>query len=313
MVRYLAERSAWLLVALLGVSVLSFALGVVAPGDPAEVILERRLNQPPPREQVQEQRRVLGLDRSLPEQYTTWLSRAVRGDLGRSWLRDLRVSDALRQRIPRTAVLAATAALLSVAIGVPLGLLAAARHNTVTDHVCRIGSLLGASLPSYFMAYVLILVFAVTLRAVPVFGFGSPAHLVLPAVTLALGPAATLTRLTRSSVLEVLGQDYVTTARAKGVFQRRVLFRHALRNAFVPILTVAGLSLGHLMGGALIVESVYAWPGIGDLAVSAIHDRDYPLIQGLVLLTGFAYVMVNFAVDLGYAWLDPRIRLEARR
>ncbi|MDQ3979777.1 MAG: ABC transporter permease [Actinomycetota bacterium] len=307
--RYLASRVAWLLLALVGVSVITFALGVLAPGDPAEVVLERRLNQPPPQEQIDEQRRIMGLDRPLPVQYLAWLNRAVRGDLGRSWLKGLGVSEALGQRIPRTAALAFVAAALSIVVGVPAGILAATRRNALADHVCRIAALLGASVPSYFAAYLLILLFAVQLDVLPAFGFGSAGHLVLPAITLALGPAAVLTRLTRSAVLEVLTEDFVRTAHAKGVRQVGVLFRHALRNASVPLLTVAGLSLGHLLGGSLIVEWVFAWPGMGDLAIAAIHDRDYPLIQGFVLFAGLVYVLVNFAIDLGYAWLDPRIRI----
>ena len=307
--RYIASRVAWLLLALVGVSVITFALGVLAPGDPAEVVLERRLNQPPPQEQIDEQRRIMGLDRPMPVQYFAWLNRAVRGDLGRSWLKGLGVSEALGQRIPRTAALAFVAAALSIVVGVPAGILAATRRNALADHVCRMAALLGASLPSYFAAYLLILLFAVQLDVLPAFGFGSAGHLVLPAITLALGPAAVLTRLTRSAVLEVLTEDFVRTARAKGVRQVGVLFRHALRNASVPLLTVAGLSLGHLLGGSLIVEWVFAWPGMGDLAIAAIHDRDYPLIQGFVLFAGLVYVLVNFAIDLAYAWLDPRIRV----
>jgi len=306
--RYVASRVAWLSVALIGVSVITFALGVLAPGDPAEVVLERRLNQPPPQEQIDEQRRIMGLDRPLPIQYLDWLGRAVQGDLGHSWLKGLGVSEALRQRIPRTATLAFVAAALSIAVGVPAGVLAATRRNALADHVCRIGALLGASLPSYFTAYLLILLFAVRLDVVPAFGFGSAGHLVLPAITLALGPAAVLTRLTRSAVLEVLSEDFIRTAHAKGVRQAPVLFHHALRNAAFPLLSVAGLSLGHLLGGSLIVEWVFSWPGMGDLAIAAIHDRDYPLIQGFVLFAGLVYVLVNFAIDLGYAWLDPRIR-----
>ena len=217
MTRYLAERVAWLLVSLVTLSIITFGLGVLAPGDPAEVVLEHRLNQPPPQEQVMAQRRLMGLDRPLTVQYLRWLSSAARGDLGSSWLKGLRVSDALRERIPRTAALAAAAAAISVVIGVPTGILAAVRRNSLADHACRIGALLGASVPSYFTAYVLILVFAVRFRALPVFGFGSAANLVLPAVTLALGPAAVLARLTRSTVLEVLGEDYIRTARAKGL------------------------------------------------------------------------------------------------
>jgi peptide/nickel transport system permease protein len=311
--RYVAERAAWLLASLVALTVITFGLGVLAPGDPAEVVLEYRLRQPPPQEQVEAQRRLMGLDRPLPVQYARWLSAAVRGDLGDSWLRGLRVSDALRERIPRTASLAGAAAALSVLIGVPLGVVAAVRRNSFADHACRLAALLGASVPSYFIAYVLILVFAVRFRALPVFGFGSAANLVLPAVTLALGPAAVLARLTRSTVLDALGEDYVRTARAKGASELAVLVAHALRNSLLPLLTVVGLSLGHLLGGSLIVEWVFAWPGMGELAISAIQARDYPLIQGFVLFAGTVYVVVNFSVDLGYAWLDPRVRVGGRR
>jgi len=311
--RYVAERVAWLLVSLVTLTMITFGLGVLAPGDPAEVVLERRLNQPPPQEQVAAQRRLMGLDRPLAVQYLRWVSSAAQGDLGRSWLKGLRVSEALRERVPRTAALAAAAAAISVLIGVPIGILAAVRRNSLADHACRVAALIGASVPSYFIAYVLILVFAVRFRALPVFGFGSAANLVLPAVTLALGPAAVLARLTRSTVLEVLGEDYIRTARAKGASQPVVLVGHALRNSLIPLLTVVGLSLGHLLGGSLIVEWVFAWPGMGELAISAIHARDYPLIQGFVLFAGSVYVIVNFSVDLGYAWLDPRIRVGGQR
>ena len=313
MTRLVAERVAWLLASLIALSVVTFGLGVLAPGDPAEVVLEHRLNQPPPAEQVDAQRRVMGLDRPVAVQYLRWLSSAARGDLGSSWLKGLRVSDALRERIPRTTALAAAAAAISILIGAPTGVLAAVRRNSLADNACRTLALVGASVPSYFTAYVLILIFAVRFRALPVFGFGSAANLVLPAVTLALGPAAVLARLTRSTVLDVLGEDYIRTARAKGLRQRTVLVGHALRNAMLPLLTVIGLSLGHLLGGSLIVEWVFAWPGMGELAVSAIQARDYPLIQGFVLFAGAVYVVVNFTVDLGYAWLDPRIRVGGKR
>lgn len=309
--RFVAERAGGLAAALLGLSLLTFALGPLAPGDPAEVVLERSLGQPPTQEQIHEQRRELGLDRPLAAQYASWLGHALTGDLGRSWIRGVPVVDELRERAPRTAALALAGAGLALAIGIPAGVVAATRRRGWADHLARAGALVGASFPSYFMAYVLIIAFAVRLDVLPVFGFGTPAHLVLPAITLALGPAATLSRLTRSAVLEVLGEDYVRTARAKGIRPRVVLARHVLRNAVVPILTVAGLSVGHLLGGSLIVEFVFAWPGLGSLAVDAIRARDYPLVQGVVLLAGATYVVVNFLVDMAHARLDPRVRLEA--
>lgn len=311
MTRYVLRRTAALVVALLGVSVLAFLLAVLAPGDPAELVLERSQGQPPSREQIDEKRHELGLDRPLALQYSVWLGRAARGDFGTSWLRGLEVRDAMAERIPRTVVLALAAGALAIVVGLPLGVIAATRRNSVVDHASRFGSLFGASVPSFVTAYVLIYVFAVKLKAVPVFGFGSPAHLILPAVCLALGPAAVLARLTRSSMLDVLGEDYIRTEWAKGMRRRTVLFRHALKNALIPIVTVIGLSIGHLLGGALIIEWVFAWPGMGDLAVSAIHARDYPLIQGFLLFAAAMYLLVNFAVDLAYAWLDPRVRLAA--
>lgn len=310
---YAARRVASAVVALLGVSVLAFALGVLAPGDPAEVVLSRSLGQPPTDEQLAEMRRELGTDRPVVVQYLDWLGGAVRGDFGSSWLRGVRVRDALAERVPRTFALAMAGAGLSLVIGIPIGVLAATRRNSVVDHVSRLGALVGASFPSFFLAYVLIWLLAVRFRALPVFGFGSAAHLVLPALTLALGPAAVLARLTRSAVLEVLGEGYIRTARSKGARGTAVLFHHALRNALIPVVTVAGLSVGHLLGGSLIVEWVFAWPGMGELAVSAIHDRDYPLVQGFVLFAAAVYLLVNLLVDLSYARLDPRVRVEGRR
>lgn len=313
MTHYAARRLVSVVLALLGVSVLTFALGVLAPGDPAEVVLSRSLGQPPTDEQLAAMRHELGTDRPIPVQYLHWLSGAVRGDFGDSWLRGVRVQDAMVERIPRTVILAVSAAGLSLLIGIPLGVVAATRRNTIIDHLSRVGALFGASLPSFFTAYLLIYLFAVRFHAVPVFGFGSAAHLVLPAVTLALGPTAVLARFTRSTVLEVLGEDYVRTAAAKGARGTAVLFHHALRNALIPIVTIAGLSVGHLLGGSLIVEWVFAWPGMGDLAVSAIQDRDYPLVQGFVLFAATVYLVVNLVVDLSYAYLDPRVRLEGRQ
>ena len=311
MIRYGAARVVWLAVVVLGVSVLTFGLGVLAPGDPAELALERTLELPPTGEQIERKRQELGLDQPLPAQYVRWLGRAVRGDLGESHVSGDAVATLIRDRLPRTVLLAGAALLLSLLIAVPLGVVAAYRRNTLVDHVCRMGALVGASLPGYLLAYLLILFFSVRLQLLPVLGFDSAKHLVLPALTLALGSAASLTRFARAAVLDVLGEDYVRTARAKGVPTSRVLFAHALRNAAVPIVTVVGLSLGGLLGGAFVVEWIFSWPGLGTLAVDAINAKDYPVIQGFVLVTATAYVVVNFLTDLAYGALDPRIRLSA--
>jgi len=311
--RYLALRLVALVVSLLGISILTFGLGALAPGDPAEVILQRALGQPATADQITQERRALGLDRPLVVQYRGWLAKAVRGDLGASWNRGRSVTSIMAGRIPRTAALALTAAALAVVLGVSAGVVAAVHSRSPLDHASRAGALLATAFPSYFTGYVLILLFAIKLRVLPAFGAGSPAKLVLPAVTLALSEAATLSRLTRSSVLDVLGQDYVRTANAKGARQTAVLAWHVVPNAFIPVLTLSGLFLGRLLGGAVIVETVFAWPGVGQLAVEAIQARDFPLLQGVVLFSGLVYVLLNFAVDAGYMWFDPRIRLVRRR
>ncbi|HVM05072.1 MAG TPA: nickel ABC transporter permease [Acidimicrobiales bacterium] len=311
MIRYTAARVVWLAVVVLGVSVVTFGLGVLAPGDPAELALQLTLELPPTPDQIERKREELGLDRPLAVQYARWLGRAARGDLGESYVSGDAVASLIRERLPRTVLLASAALALSVLIAVPLGVLSAYRRDTLVDHICRMGALVGASLPGYLLAYLLILFFAVRLEVLPVLGFDSAQHLVLPALTLALGSAASLTRFARAAVLDVLGEDYLRTARAKGVGTSRVLFAHALRNAAVPIVTVIGLSLGGLLGGAFVVEWIFSWPGLGELAVNAINAKDYPVIQGFVLVTATAYVVVNFLTDLVYGALDPRIRLSA--
>lgn len=309
--RYVVGRLVWLVLVLLGASLFTFGLGALAPGDPAQIVLQRQLGQPPTEEQIRETRHNLGLDRPLPIQYLDWLSDLVRGDLGVSWSTDVDVTDVLLDRLPETAFLGVVAAGMTLVIALPVGVLTAYRRNTATDHVSRIGALVGASIPNYFLAYLLILVFGVMLHALPVFGAGSPAHVILPALTLALGVSATLTRLTRSSMLEVLREEYMKVARAKGLGWPTLLFRDALRNALIPVVTAGALTFAGLLNGAFIVEWVFAWPGLGKLAIDAIHARDYPLIQGFVLFTGMIYVLFNFATDLAYGWLDPRIRNEA--
>lgn len=309
--RYVLKRLVWLVLVLLGASLLTFSLGAVAPGDPAQIILQNQLGQPPTEDQIQATRQQLGLDRPFPVQYLSWLADVVRGDLGRSWATDAQVTDALLERLPATAFLAVVAAGLTVLIAIPVGVLTAYRRSTLTDHVSRVGALLGASIPNYFLAYVLILVFGVMLQALPVFGSDSAAHVVLPALTLAFGVSATLTRLTRSSMLEVLREPYMKVGKAKGLSWATLLFRDALRNALIPVVTAGALTFAGLLNGAFIVEWVFAWPGLGKLAIDAIYARDYPVIQGFVLVTGAIYVIFNFATDLVCGWLDPRIRDEA--
>lgn len=312
MKRYAAGRLAALTIVLWGVSILAFALGSLAPGDPAELRLLRELGHPPTEEELRAKQEEMGLDRPILAQYSSWATGTLSGDLGRSWGTGEDVSDLLWEHFPRTAILAVTALGLSVAIALPLGVLAARRRNSLVDHGSRVSALLGASLPSFFVGYLLMFVFGVQLGLLPVFGFTSLEHLVLPATTLALGSSAILTRLTRSSVLEILGEDFIRVGRAMGLRPTAVLFRHALRNALVPVLTVVGLSFGHLLSGTVIVEWIFSWPGLGKLAIDAIHARDLPLIQGFVLFTGTMYVIVNLLTDLAYVWADPRVRLRGQ-
>lgn len=306
--RFVATRVLSLLAVLLGASVLTFGVGALAPGDPAELILQTRLGQPPTLGQIQALRQQLGLNRPVPLQYLSWLGHAVRGDLGQSWSTGQGVTATLMAHLPPTAELATSAGLLAVAIAIPVGVVSGYRRNSTTDQVARAGALLGASVPSFFLGYLLILAFAVQIKALPVFGYGSPAHVVLPAGTLAAGVAAPLTRLTRSALLEVLREDHIKMSRAKGLTRRSLLFRHALRNALIPVLTQATLAFAALLGGTVVVETVFAWPGLGQLAISSIEAHDYPMIQGFVLLAAVVYVVLNFLTDLGYGWLDPRVR-----
>lgn len=311
--RYAAARLAWLPVVLLGVSLLSFGFGVIAPGDPARAILEQSLGQPPTEAQVERMRNALGLDRPFVVQYAVWLADAARGDLGISWRTGDSVASMVARHAPRTGMLALTSAVAAVVVGLPAGVVAARRRNRLADHLSRAGSVFGASIPNYVLAYLLILVFAVHLNLLPSFGVGRAVHLILPAVTLAVGPAAVLARLTRSTVLDVLGEDHVRTAQAKGLRPSWVTWRHVLRNALIPLFTAAVISLGHLLGGSVIVEWIFSWPGLGQLTIDAIRSRDYPVVQGVILLAGFVFVVLNFLTDLAYGWLDPRVRLGGRR
>ncbi len=309
MLRYIARRLAYLIPVWLGISILAFALALLAPGDPVRQILQAGGIDAPSAEQVIALRRELGLDQPGPVRFAIWLGNAVRGDLGRSYSTGEPVLQSLIDRFPRTAVLALLAVGLGLVIAVPLGIISALFRDSVIDHIGRLGALVGASIPSFWLAYLLILFFAVQLRVLPVAGASEPRHIVLPALTLAIGAAASLTRLTRSAMLEELFQDYVRTARSKGLRERVVVVTHALRNALIAIVTITGIRLAALLGGAVIVETIFAWPGIGKYVVDSIFSRDYPTIQGFVLFTGTVVLLVNLAVDVSYVWLDPRVRL----
>jgi peptide/nickel transport system permease protein len=310
--RYIARRLTYLIPVWLGISILAFALSLLAPGDPVRQILQQSGIDAPSSEQVIAMRRELGLDEPAPLRYARWLGGALRGDFGRSYRTGEPVLLALMDRFPKTAQLALLAVALGLLIAVPIGILSALWRDSLVDQFARLGALLGASIPGFWLAYLLIILFAVQLRVLPVAGASEPRHIVLPALTLAIGAAASLTRLTRSAMLEELFQDYVRTARSKGLRERVVVVAHALRNALITIVTVTGIRLAALLGGAVIVETIFAWPGIGKYVVDSIFLRDYPTIQGFVLFTGTVVLLVNLAVDVSYVWLDPRVRLGAK-
>ena len=289
----------------LGVICLVFLLIHLVPGDPVEVMLGETAT-PADREALRES---LGLDRPIPVQLLDYLRGLAKLDLGESLHSRRAISEMLAERIPATVELALAGLLVAVLIAFPLGVIAAARRDSWWDFGAMGFSMLGVSVPNFVMGPLLILGFSVWLGWFPVSGREGAASLVLPALTLGTALAAILSRMVRSSVLEVLGEDYVRTARAKGLPERAVLVRHALRNATLPVITILGLQLGALLGGAVITEMVFSWPGVGQLTIEAIQKRDYPVLQACVLVISLAYVAVNTLTDVLYAWLDPRVRL----
>ena len=312
MTRYLLRRLAALIPVWLAISVIAFVLANLTPGDPARLALQRDLGRQPTAAEVSQARQTLGLDAPFGLRYLRWLKDAVSGDFGTSYRTGEPVAAALLARFPYTVQIAVLGLIGAVLIALPIGVMGAVWRNSPLDHFSRVLSLLGAAMPSYWVAYLLILVFSVRLQLLPVAGRGTWQHLILPSVTLGLAASASLMRLTRSEMLEVLGQDFIRTGRAKGLGSRAVLISHALRNALIPVVTVAGMRFAGLLGGAVIVETIFAWPGIGKFVLDSIFDRDYPVIQGFVLFMGTVFLLINLAVDLSYAFLDPRIRLGQR-
>jgi peptide/nickel transport system permease protein len=310
---YLMHRLFTLPLLLFGISLISFTLLNLAPGDPAGILL--RLQQPgtePPREAVLALRQELGLNDPLPLRYGRWLLGALQGNLGKSYRSGEAVTAELAQRLPATLLLAGTSLTLATLVGIPLGVFAAVWRGSPVDGLSRLLALLGAAVPSYLLALLLVLVFGVTLQWLPTIGYGSLPQLVLPALALAAGSSAQLMRLTRASMLEVVQQDYVRTARAKGMGERRVIWFHALKNALLPVITVLGVNLGYLLGGTVIVETIFSWPGVGKYAIDSIFQRDYPVIQGFVLYMAVIFLVVNLLVDVTYRWLDPRLHFGAQ-
>ncbi|MDP9391176.1 MAG: ABC transporter permease [Actinomycetota bacterium] len=292
------------LITLFGVSVLIFLMLRVLPGDPARVLAGLNASE----EQVARLREQLGLDQGLLAQYWNFITGVVTGDLGTSARTSRPVSSEIAVRLPATLILAVVATVIGSLVGITAGVIAAVRRNSVLDHVISSVAMMGVSMPVYWLGLLLILLFAVTLGWLPAAGSGEPLSIVLPAVTLAAFSTALVSRMTRASMLEVLGQDYVRTAEAKGAPPKTVIIRHALRNAFIPILTVISLQFGALLGGAVLTETVFGWPGIGRLLVDSIGARDFAVVQGIVLVYAAAFILLNVIVDVLYVVVDPRIR-----
>ncbi len=305
---YFLRRLAALLPVMLGVSIITFLLVELAPGDPAEIILTKRDIDLTP-QALEDARRLMGLDGPLHYRYFSWLGRVFSGDLGVSYASGEPVIKEIFSRLPATLELAAGGLAAMIIIAFPLGVAAALYNRTIIDHASRLTALLGASLPSFYLGLLLISSLAVNIEWLPVMSRGTIRHLLLPSLTLGFGLAATYARLLRAGLLEVLQLDYVRAARARGIREAAVIGRHALKNALIPMVTVFGLTLGNLLGGTMVVEHVFAWPGVGRLAVQAIFNRDIPVLQGYALLMALIYVLVNLFIDLSYRYLDPRIRL----
>lgn len=305
---YIRGRLVRAIPVLLGVLTLVFLMIHLLPGDPAEEIASRGPGMTP--EAVQRIRVQLGLDQPLYVQYFQFLGRTLRGDLGRSIFNNQPVSAMIGGQVGSTLQLTLAGIATAILIGVPLGIVAAVRHNSWLDTASMSVALLGVSMPSFWLGLLLIFLFAVKLNWVPVVGGAGPRGLVLPALTLGFGAAAIIARLVRSSMLEVLRQEYMTTARAKGLAGRVIILRHGLKNALIPVVTIVGLQFGALLGGAVVIETVFARRGIGRMAIDAILAKDFPVIQGTVLFAALVYVSVNLAVDLLYAALDPRIKYD---
>ncbi|MDQ7857757.1 MAG: ABC transporter permease [Armatimonadota bacterium] len=307
MLQYLAKRLLLTIPTLLAVSLLVFLMLHLVPGDPAIIFFG---DQPVTPERLEQVRRQMGLHRPLLVQYFDFLGGALRGDLGRSIHNSTPVLEEVRSRIGSSAQLALAAFVVAGGLGLGLGLVSALRRSTWVDAAAMLVALGGVSMPIFWLAAMLIFVFSIKLGWFPVTGFGGWNRLVLPAFALGFVSSATLARLVRSSVLEVLWQPYVTTARSKGLRETLVVRRHVLKNAFIAVVTVMGLQLGTLLSGAVITETVFARPGVGKLMVDAILAKDFPLVQGAVLFVALVYIVVNLVVDLSYAYLDPRIRFE---
>ncbi len=303
MIIYIIKRIMASIGVILGMAFLVMLIMDIIPGDPAAMMLGE--NATP--EMIQELRHQMGLDQPLLLRYVSYIGNVIQGDLGRSAREMAPVAKLIGDTLPNTLILTASGMFLTLIVGIPLGLISGARSGSWIDHLSRLVSLLGLCMPVFWIGLILIYLFSFRLAWFPVGGSGSFAHLVLPAVTLAAYTIASIARMTRSNIMEVLSEDYIRTARAKGLAYWMVVWRHGFRNALIPIVTVFGMQMGNLMGGAILTETVFSWPGLGRLMIGAIMDRDYLLLQGTILVFSAAYIFINLLVDLSYGIIDPRI------
>ncbi len=307
MTAYIARRVFQAVFVIIGVTLLAFFI-MFLTGDPTYLLLGdvRGMTQV----EIEAFRHEMGFDRPVAIQYWDYMKNAIRGDLGKSYYHRVPNMELILERMPATLQLALTGQALAILIAVPLGVYAAVHRNTIADHLTMVGALLGQSVPVFWLGLLMILLFSVELRWFPVSGYGTLRHLVLPAITLGAFSMARIARLTRSTLLEVLSEDYINTARAKGLSERVVIYKHALRNAMIPVVTIIGLSMGMLLGGAVITESIFAWPGVGRMILTAIQTKDLPLVQSSVIVLSSGFVGINLLVDIMYGFLDPRIRYD---
>ncbi len=304
MAQFLTRRLILSFFILLGVSFIVFIIMHMAPGDPVRVVA----GLDAPAEVVEAIRREWGFDQPIHVQYIRWLRRAVLLDFGRSAITGETVAFSILSRLPNTIKLNLAAYAVALGIGVPLGILSALKQYSVLDHAGTVVALIGISMPSFWLGLLLIIVFSLNLGWFPSFGAGTLGHYVLPTMSLATAQVALLMRMSRSSMLEVMKKDYIRTARAKGLGERVVVYKHMFKNAAIPIVTVIGMRLAYVVGGSVIIESVFSWPGVGRLAINSLHSRDYFVTQGVVFMTALCIVVMNLLVDLSYAYLDPRVR-----
>ena len=311
MIRFILLRIALAGLIMLGAAVLSFSLLALVPGNPAEAILTSERGDFPQLEEVSRFMELHQVNQPFLVQLAQWCYMLAHGDLGSSLRTGLPVAEEFWDRFPATLLLASSATLLAMVLALPFGVISAVKRNSFLDHAARVTALWGVSMPNFWLGLLLIFFFGVELGWLPTYGYGRTAHLILPTVTLGTGLTAILMRLQRASMLEALNANYVRTARAKGLKESLVIGRHAFRNTLIPVVTIIGLQFAHLLSGVVVVEQVFAWPGIGHYLVESINAKDYPVIQGFVLIIALFFVACNLAVDLLYAVLDPRIRYRA--